>query len=308
MSGQKEYDIWTLIALLGHQKHREHWNTRADEIRRRLQRGEDPNAGRESPLAMAATMGHLDIVKVLLEFGADVQGGCSYRTPLLCGIQHPEIRDYLLLHGATETIFTIVASGNADRIKEYISKDQSLVHLRDEGGMTPLFIATANHDLASMALLLRAGADPNAIAIDSYGISPIHEACRGQQDGSRRVIELLVENNASLNAQDKGGVTALHMAVRDRNVEAVRTLLENGAEPDLEDRGRKSTPLRRAVANTGRQGTGGKTEQAIEIVDLLLGAGANPNHVNRSGKVVIESTRNDTIRGMLRNAMDKRND
>lgn len=114
-----------------------------------------------------------------------------------------------------------------------------------------------------------------------------------------RILQLLVDHKANLDARDKGGVTALHMAVRDRNVEAVRTLLDSGASPDTEDRGRKSTPLRRAVANTGRRGTAGMSDGAVEIVRLLLKHGADPEHVNRSGKRVVESTRNEEIRRLL---------
>lgn len=38
---------------------------RADKIRKLLDRGGDPDAGREAPLTMAAMIGHLDIAEVL---------------------------------------------------------------------------------------------------------------------------------------------------------------------------------------------------------------------------------------------------
>lgn len=296
-------DIWTLIAPLSHHKQRSYWNTRTDDIRMRLEHGDDPEAGREAPLTMAARIGHLEIVKVLLAYGADVHGRCTYRTPLLFAVNHPDIKTYLLKHGAQETFFTAVAEGDVGKIRTSVDEDPSLVHLQDEGDMTPLFFATGRHDLASMTLLLKAGADPNTVAAGSYGISPVHQVCCGHQYGAQAAIELLVKYGVHLNAQDKGGVTALHMAVRDRNVQAVRALLEHGADPDIEDRGRKSTPLRRAVANTGRPGTGGKTDQAIEITRLLLTFGADPNHVNRSGKPLIESTQSEAIRTLLKEAM-----
>lgn len=301
-----EPDLWTWIALLGHKKHRKYWNTRVDDIRKSLEKGADPNAGRGAPLTLAVTIGHIEIVRVLLEHGADVHGGCTYRTPLLFAENHSDIKACLLEHGAKESLFTAVAEGNVDKIEGYLTEDPSLVHLRDEEDMTPLFFAAAMHNLAVMTLLLQAGADPNAVAVGSYGITPIHQVCRSNQYESREAIGLLVKYGVNLNARNEGGVTALHMAVRDRNVEAVRVLLECGADPDIEDRGRGSTPLRRAVANTGRQGTGGKTHHAIEITKLLLAFGANPNHINRSGKTIVESTRNSAIRALLNEAAGKR--
>ena len=301
---ERQHDIWTLIAVLGHSKHEHHWDTRAEEIRTMLESGSDPNAGREAPLAMAAQMGHLPIAKVLLEHGADVDGGCKYHTPLVLAADDSEMRALLLEHGATETIFSAVAWGEFDKARAYLRQDPSLLHLNDEKDSTPLLFACRRLDLPLMKLFLDAGADPNVVAHGCYGISPIHEVCRGQGARSRCAIELLAEYQADLNARNKGGVTALHMAVRDRNLEAVRALLSNGADPDIEDRGRKSTPLRRAVANTGRGGTGGQTDTAIEIVRLLLECGADPEHVNRSGKRMTESTRNAATRGLLEDAID----
>ena len=95
----------------------------------------------------------------------------------------------------------------------------------------------------------------------------------------------------------------MHMAVRDRDIDAVRALLEHGASVDMEDRGRKSTPLRRAVANTGKPGTSGRQNVAVKITAILLDHGADPKHVNRSGKSMLASTRHPEIRAMLEAAI-----
>ena len=248
-------------------------------------------------------MGHLLIAKVLLEHGADVDGGCEYLTPLVHAAGDIEMRSLLLEHGASETLFTAIVWGEFDRVEALLQQDPSKVNARDEQDCTPLLHAAGQHDLPLMKLFLEAGADPNVVAPGSYGVSPIHSVSRGFGAESRSAIELLVEYQADLDARNNGGVTALHMAVRDRNLEAVRALLASGADPDIEDRGRKSTPLRRAVANTGRGGTGGQTDAAIEIARLLLEYGADPEHVNRSGKRVIESTRNAAMRELLEDAI-----
>jgi uncharacterized protein len=297
-----EQDIWTMIASLGHSRHRHEWDSIADVIQVRLSQGEDPDAGRTSPLALAAEMGHLAVVKVLLENGADVHGGQRYRTPLLLATASPDISACLLDHGAKETFFTVVASGKTDRIDEYLRREPALSNLKDEGDQTPLFYAIGANSIEVTDVLLRAESDPRWVAEASYRISPIHQACRGRLSNSATLVDLLVARSANVDAQDKGGVTALHMAVRDRDVAAVRKLLEHGADPNIEDRGRKSTPLRRAVANTGKSGTGGTADIATEITKLLLAHGADPTHVNRSGKRLVDSTRNRVIRELLEHA------
>lgn len=295
----KGADLWTMIALLAHKRHRHLWHERAAAIRQVLEQGADPNAGREPPLLLAAEIGRLDIAKMLLDYGADVNAGNVYRTPLMTAGSNVSMRELLLKHGAEENIFTMLSSQNFAAVEVAVLADPQLVHLVDEVDQSLLFYCAAKHDLHSMELLLRLGTDPNAVAAASYGISPIHQVCRGHSKGGREAIALLHQHKANLDARNQGGVTALHMAVRDRNVDAVAALLELGASADIEDRGRKSTALRRAVAHTGRSGTSGKDQQVVQIIKLLLQHGANPQHQNRTGKTVIQSAVNAQIKQLL---------
>ena len=293
-----------MIAVLTEERHRQYWDDRVQDVRARLQQGADPDAGRCAPLTLAASMGHLPICEQLLEFGADVNGRSRYSTPLVAAVGHPEIEALLRQHGATETVFTAVAEGSVPKTREFLDSDPSLVHVRDEDDMTPLFRACSLRAIALMTLLLDSGADVNVVADRSYGISPIHQASRGgPRPHANASITLLHSRGANLDVRNKGGVSPLHMAVRDRDLEAVRALLEQRAAVDIEDRGRKSTPLRRAVANTGRPGTAGMQNVAVEITTLLLKHGANPNHVNSSGKTILESTRHGEIRELIEAAI-----
>jgi ankyrin repeat protein len=84
------------------------------------------------------------------------------------------------------------------------------------------------------------------------------------------VILYLIKAGADPNAIAAGGVTPLHRAVRDRCSAAVEALLRGGADPRLQnDHG--STAFDLAHRTTGRGGTGtamAKTEQRT-IVELL---------------------------------------
>ena len=110
--------------------------------------------------------------------------------------------------------------------------------------------------------------------------------CERNPDATAQRTRLLkaLQRGANIHATDKNGVTALHHAVRFRSPVAVQTLIEHGANVNQPCRKTGSTPLHRAVVQTGAPGTAGKSEQAKEIVRLLLAAGASPSIRNKLGK------------------------
>src|SRR3982750_3833827 len=100
----------------------------------------------------------------------------------------------------------------------------------------------------------------------------------------RRQIVMALKRGADIHAADKNGVTALHHAVRFRSPTAVKTLIEHGANVNQACRRNGSTPLHRAVTQTGAPGTAGKGEVAGKIIRMLLAAGADTSITNKSGK------------------------
>jgi tankyrase len=118
-------------------------------------------------------------------------------------------------------------------------------------------------------------------------------------DQRQRILQAL-KNGAYIHATDKNGVTALHHAVRFRSPAAVKTLLEHGAIVNQPCRRNGSTPLHRAVTQTGAPGTAGKRTSAAEIVRLLLAAGADPTIPNKSGKQPVDYAKSDAILSLLK--------
>lgn len=117
-------------------------------------------------------------------------------------------------------------------------------------------------------------------------------------DQQQRLVQLL-EAGADVHAADKNGVTALHHAVRFRSPAAVQTLIEHGADVNRACRRNGSTPLHRAVTQTGAPGTAGKEEAAKEIVRLLLAAGADPSIVNKAGKKPADYVSDNVMKSLL---------
>lgn len=114
----------------------------------------------------------------------------------------------------------------------------------------------------------------------------------------QRLIGLL-ESGADIHATDKNGVTALHHAVRFRSPAAVRTLIEHGANVNQTCRRSHSTPLHRAVLQTGAPGTAGKHREALQIIRLLLEAGADPSIPNKAGKCPCDYATSEEIKALL---------
>jgi uncharacterized protein len=118
-------------------------------------------------------------------------------------------------------------------------------------------------------------------------------------DAQRRIIELLISAGATVDQPDRGGVTPLHRAVRARSPAAVAALLSAGSDPRAATGKAGSTPLHLAVAPTGAGGTAGAGELQLEIVRMLLAAGATLADEDRNGVAVADRIRSRALHEAL---------
>ena len=171
-------------------------------------------------------------------------------------------------------------------------------------GDAPLHLAAAGLRYDAARALLAAGSPVSAV--NRRGATALHYACDPRPlsptwdpAAQRRIIELLVSGGAAVDQADRGGVTALHRAVRARSPAAVAALLSAGADPRAATTKAGSTPLHLAVAPTGASGTAGASELQLEIVQLLLGAGATLADVDRNGIAVADRIQSQALRQAL---------
>jgi ankyrin repeat protein len=171
-------------------------------------------------------------------------------------------------------------------------------------GDTPLHLAAAGLRFDAARALLAVGAPVNAV--NRRGATPLLYACdprplsRTWDPGTqRRIIDLLVSAGVTVDQPDRGGVTPLHRAVRARSPAAVAALLSAGADPHAATGQAGSTPLHLAVAPTGASGTAGAGDLQLEIVWLLLAAGATLADVDRSGVTVADRIKSQALRDAL---------
>jgi len=195
----------------------------------------------------------------------------------------------------------ITAAAAAQRMEEDLLVPE--VHWLYRGD-TPLHLAAAGLRYDAARVLLAVGAPVNAV--NRRGAAALHYACDPRPlsptwdpDAQRRLIELLVSAGATVGQPDRGGVTPLHRAVRARSPAAVAALLSAGADPHAATRKAGSTPLHLAVAPTGAGGTAGTGDLQLEIVRLLLAAGATPADVDHNGTTVADRIQNQALRDAL---------
>jgi tankyrase len=116
----------------------------------------------------------------------------------------------------------------------------------------------------------------------------------------RTAITALLKAGADIQETDKNGVTPLHHAVRFRSPAAVETLLQHGAAVNQSCKRSGGTPLHRAVTWTGAPETAGKSNEAREIIRLLLEYGADPAIRNKSGKTAADYVRDEDLLRLLK--------
>jgi hypothetical protein len=153
--------------------------------------------------------------------------------------------DRAVLAGLLALMIGTGGDGLLGYVHECLVADPVLTHER-YAGRTLLHSAAAAGSVTTVDLLLRLGADPNAL--DGGKHTPLYsvgnECARAE---SADVIRVLVRAGARVNACDGvTGATALHMAARRGNTVAAKALLECGADKFLRDR-RGDTALDRAI-------------------------------------------------------------
>jgi len=193
----------------------------------------------ESVLMIAARSGDATVVELLLKAGANPNVSATRgQTALMwaAGKGYASVVEALLEYNADVHTRTEVQSLLMKTDKEQYSHPVFRGNYKSGGNDALMFALRSGH-LSSATLLVSAGSNVNEIS--ASGVSPLIEAVHG---GNAKIVQLLAENGADLNAADPG-YTALHAAVLRRNYRALEVLLALGA--DTEVRVEKATPTRR---------------------------------------------------------------
>jgi len=130
--------------------------------------------------------------------------------------------------------------------------------------VSPLMAASMEGNTETVAILLKAGAQANAV--NKIGKTPLHYAVIRRSNSM--VVDLL-NSGAKVDALDMAKRSPLEDAIYYGNVEITKTLLERGAKPDLIRKGAISYLAR----NCCREGV-------VEEIKLLLSFGAGREEID----------------------------
>jgi uncharacterized protein len=231
-----------------------------------------PDGAGETPLLLAARVGDVAIAQALIARGAAIDAREPHfgQTPLMVAVRegHAELAALLIAKGADVDAQTLPGETPRFRLPSENAGSKGVGIIRGgwpergmrnpiPGAKTPLLYATREGYLDLTRMLVDAGASLEKI--DANGVTPLINAIvngsiAAANDHDARAdhlatARLLVERGANVNAADWYGQTPLWAAVDLRNLDV------NGPEKDNGiDRGR-----------------------VLELIELLLERGADPN-------------------------------
>jgi len=249
-----------------------------------LNQGDSPNRpapNHNLPLTLAAQIGDLDAIRILLKAGAEVNPDPSFASPLRQAVEFAQIDaiNLLLVNGAQpnarnvvgETpLFSALRHRRYDLLKLLIHAGAD-VSLQNKAGDTPLMIAALDDDFALINFLRESGAnfnnpDEELLYAASYGdVAAIQRVlsqgarvnCHYGRDvtplmaaalnGQTAAVRQLIAAGADLNARDEVHATPLLYAIKGRHKSTIFVLIDAGADVTLFDLGGVTTLLQAAI-------------------------------------------------------------
>ena len=158
-----------------------------------------------TPLHASVSVGNLDVAKYLISKGAKLNI-CNHDSDLptdLCDVNNVQMKSYLEEEMKRQSIDADYEKKREELIMYEDAKD---LNFRDKThpntGATPLHVSAAKGYTRVMRMLLQAGANLNAV--DKDGWTPLHAAAHWEQEES---CKILAENGASFDIKNYSGQT-----------------------------------------------------------------------------------------------------
>ncbi len=202
-----------------------------------------------TPISYAIVGGNIRIVELLISMGAEVK---QYSKELL---------DHAVSEGRVDIVKLLFENGADSNQAPRIYDDNS-----------EMSVLLKSHGVPSR--------DINAPC--HMGWPPLPYACRGDKGEHPESVLRLLKLGADIDVQSSKGKTALHCASKAGFIKVIDVLIENGATIDATDN-RGETPLIEAIRSTIKDG-----EKQRGAIEKLLLNGANPNFETNRGATPLQ--------------------
>jgi ankyrin repeat protein len=257
------------------------------------------DSARVSPLSRAAREGHLHIVRLLLQHGADPNipedaapdGRALFEA---CCANHLEVARVLLEHGANPNAgvdssgccLTICEAYHGARAKRL----QQL--LRRHGAYTPPYVMTARelkhavrhgHEVIPREefvgyIIEKGDAGLLELYLDSAPTGPVRLALRGSTyPRSTALVQRLLDLGLDPNSSDWLGKTFLHACAENGDRSVAALFLDAGADINAREVEFQGSPLAAAVRSGCAAESAKQAERGRRMVAFLLKRGAKTN-------------------------------
>ena len=230
-----------------------------------------------TPINVAADGGHLEVVRLLVEKGADMTIAHSAGwTPIHSAAAggYDDVVKLLVHNGADITaadsdgwtlLHKAAGTGNIE-LARLLTSNGADITAENGGGWTPLLIAAGMGHSEVIRMLIGMGV--NTMVAQNDGWTPLHAAAR---NGHLEAAKLLIDQGVDITAASNVGWTPIHAAAAHGHPKVVKLLLDMGVDVEAIDKS-GWTPLSAAAVNG-----------QIEVVRFLISRGARITVANEDG-------------------------
>lgn len=220
------------------------------------------------PLAYAAKHNNIEIIKLLLNSGANVDGGNRGLPPLFYSIEQGnkdivkllrdagasakrelmvdgkfiKVLDYaltkknkdiikLLSEMHIHDIMEMLRNGKDIKVDVLLLVFKDNIDVKDQEGKTALMYSVLHRNMNLIKVILDNGA--NIDLQDKEGKTALMYAA--MKDGKLEILKYLIKKGANLNLQDKEGSTALFIATKTSNFSIIKFLIKNNADLNIKN-------------------------------------------------------------------------